>query len=229
MSNPPVINPNPSLAIIGGTGKEGSAIAARFAKAGVRVLIGSRDAMKAQNTANTLNAKFGIKNVEGYTNKDAAAKADVVLLAIPYDGMKPILEDIKSSMPGKIAINIASSLDAEKKSRARIIMPAGSITAEIQQFFGEATKVVAAFQNISPEQLEKLDEKIETDVFVVGADREARDLVINLIKKVGIDAFDAGMIQNAVVVETMTAALIAINIRYKVKGAGIRLVGVPRT
>ena len=229
MSNPPVINLNPSLAIIGGTGKEGSAIAARFAKAGVRVLIGSRDAMKAQNTANTINAKFGIKNVEGYTNKDAAAKADVVLLAIPYDGMKPILEDIKSSMPGKIAINIASSLDAEKKSRARIIMPAGSITAEIQQFFGEATKVVAAFQNISPEQLEKLDEKIETDVFVVGADREARDLVINLIKKVGIDAFDAGMIQNAVVVETMTAALIAINIRYKVKGAGIRLVGVPRT
>ena len=229
MSNPPVINPNPSLAIIGGTGKEGSAIAARFAKAGVRVLIGSRDAMKAQNTANTLNAKFGVKNVEGYTNKDAAAKADVVLLAIPYDGMKPILEDIKSSMSGKIAINIASSLDAEKKSRARIITPAGSITAEIQQFFGEATKVVAAFQNISPEQLEKLDEKIETDVFVVGADREARDLVINLIKKVGIDAFDAGMIQNAVVVETMTAALIAINIRYKVKGAGIRLVGVPRT
>jgi NADPH-dependent F420 reductase len=229
MSNPPVINLNPTLAIIGGTGKEGSAIATRFAKAGVRVLIGSRDAMKAQNTANTINSKFGIKNVEGYTNKDAAAKADVVLLAIPYDGMKPILEDIKSSMPGKIAINIASSLDAEKKSRARIIMPAGSITAEIQQFFGEATKVVAAFQNISPEQLEKLDEKIETDVFVVGADREARDLVINLIKKASIDAFDAGMIQNAVVVETMTAALIAINIRYKVKGAGIRLVGVPRT
>jgi 8-hydroxy-5-deazaflavin:NADPH oxidoreductase len=229
MSNPPVINLNPTLAIIGGTGKEGSAIAARFAKAGVRVLIGSRDAMKAQNTANTINSKFGIKNVEGYTNKDAAAKADVVLLAIPYDGMKPILEDVKSSMPGKIAINIASSLDAEKKSRARIITPAGSITAEIQQFFGEATKVVAAFQNISPEQLEKLDEKIETDVFVVGADREARDLVINLIKKAGIDAFDAGMIQNAVVVETMTAALIAINIRYKVKGAGIRLVGVPRT
>jgi NADPH-dependent F420 reductase len=149
MSNPPVINLNPSLAIIGGTGKEGSAIAARFAKAGVRVLIGSRDAIKAQNTANTINAKFAIKKVEGYTNKDAAAKADVVLLSIPYDGMKPILEDIKSSMPGKIAINIASSLDAEKKSRARIIIPAGSITAEIQQFFGEATKVVATFQNIS--------------------------------------------------------------------------------
>jgi NADPH-dependent F420 reductase len=220
-------NPNPSLAIIGGTGKEGSAIAARFAKAGVRTLIGSRDAMKAQTTANKINEEFKIKNVEGYTNRDATAKADIVLLAVPYDGMKPILEDIKPAAAGKIIINIASSLDAEKKSRARI-NPSGSIAVEIQTFFGETAKVVDAFQNISPEQLEKFDDKIETDVLVVGADRETRDMVIALIKKVGIDAFDAGMIQNAVIVETMTAALIAINIRYKIKGAGIRLIGVPR-
>jgi 8-hydroxy-5-deazaflavin:NADPH oxidoreductase len=221
------VNPNPSLAVIGGTGKEGSAIAMRFAKAGVRTLIGSRDATKAQNMAQSINSKFSIKNVEGYTNRDATAKADIVLLAVPYDGMKPILEDIKPVAAGKVIINIASSLDAEKKSRARI-NPAGSIAMEIQNFFGEGTKIVDAFQNISPEQLEKFDEKVETDVLVVGADRETRDMVIGLIKKVGIDAFDAGMIQNAVIVECMTAALIAINIRYKIKGAGIRLVGVPR-
>ena len=221
------INPNPSLAIIGGTGKEGSAVAMRFAKAGVRTLIGSRDAAKAQNMANTINTKFNIKNTEGYTNREATAKADIVLLAVPYDVMKPILEDIKPAAAGKIIINIASSLDAEKKSRARI-NPAGSIAMEIQTFFGEGTKVVDAFQNISPEQLEKFDEKIETDVLVVGADRETRDMVIAMIKKIGIDAFDAGMIQNAVIVECMTAALIAINIRYKIKGAGIRLIGVPR-
>jgi 8-hydroxy-5-deazaflavin:NADPH oxidoreductase len=222
------VNPNPSLAIIGGTGKEGSAVAMRFAKAGVRTLIGSRDAAKAQNMANTINSKFNIKNVEGYTNRDATAKADIVLLAVPYDGMKTILEDIKPAASGKVIINIASSLDAEKKSRARI-NPAGSIAMEIQNFFGETTKVVDAFQNISPEQLEKFDEKIETDVLVVGADRETRDMVIAMIKKIGIDAFDAGMIQNAVIVETMTAALIAINIRYKIKGAGIRMIGVPRS
>jgi NADPH-dependent F420 reductase len=221
------VNPNPSLAIIGGTGKEGSAIAMRFAKAGVRTIIGSRDAAKAQNMANTINNKFNIKNAEGYTNREATAKADVVLLAVPYEGMKPILEDIKPATAGKVIINIASSLDAEKKSRARI-NAAGSIAMEIQTFFGEITKVVDAFQNISPEQLEKFDERIETDVLVVGADRETRDMVIGLIKKIGIDAFDAGMIQNAVVVECMTAALIAINIRYKIKGAGIRLIGVPR-
>jgi 8-hydroxy-5-deazaflavin:NADPH oxidoreductase len=223
----PTPNLNPSLAVIGGTGKEGSAVAMRFAKAGVRTLIGSRDAAKAQSMANTINSKFNIKNVEGYTNRDATAKADIVLLAVPYDGMKPILEDIKPAAAGKVIINIASSLDAEKKSRARI-NPNGSIAMEIQNFFGEGAKVVDAFQNISPEQLEKFDEKIETDVLVVGADRETRDMVIALIKKIGIDAFDAGMIQNAVIVECMTAALIAINIRYKVKGAGIHIIGVPR-
>ncbi len=227
MSTQTALNPNPSIAIIGGTGKEGSAIAMRFAKAGVRTIIGSRDAGKAQNMASTINSKFNIKNTEGYTNRDATAKADVVLLAVPYDGMKPILEDIKPAVAGKVIINIASSLDSEKKSRARI-NPAGSIAMEIQTFFGEGTKVVDAFQNISPEQLEKFDEKIETDVLVVGADRETRDMVIGLIKRIGIDAFDAGMLQNAVVVECMTAALIAINIRYKIKGAGIRLIGVPR-
>jgi len=220
--------PNLSLAVIGGTGSEGSAIAARFAKAGVRVLIGSRDAMKAQNTANTINTKFGSKNVEGYSNRDAATKADVVLLSIPYDGMKPILEDLKTAVQGKIVINIASSLDPERKSRAKL-NPKGSITAEVQEFFGEGTKVVAAFQNISPEQLEKFDSKIETDVLVCGGDKEAREAVVAMIRKTGIEAFDAGVLANAVVVETMTAVLIYINIKYKMKGAGISLVGVPRT
>jgi len=216
-----------SIAIIGGTGKEGCAIAARFARAGFRTIIGSRSSEKAINAAYNLNTEFNVLTAEGSTNRDATAKAYSLLLAVPYDGMKPILEDIKPVTSGKIVINIASSLDAEKKSRARI-NPAGSIAQEIQNFLGPEAKVVDAFQNISPEQLEKFDEKIETNVLVVGANRETRDIVIGMIKKIGIDAYDAGAIENAVVVETMTAALIAINIRYKIKGAGIQLVGVPR-
>src|SRR3990172_469928 len=152
----------PKLAIIGGTGKEGTALAARFAKAGIRVLIGSRDAAKAHNAANELNQRIGKTNVEGYSNREAAEKADVVLLSVPYNGMQPILEDIRDAMQNKIAINIASSLDPERKSRAKI-PAAGSVTAEIQQFFGEGVKVVAAFQNVSPERLEAVDEKIDTD------------------------------------------------------------------
>ncbi len=222
-----VSNNNPSIAIIGGTGKEGGALATRFAKAGFRTIIGSRSASKAINAAYNLNTQFNILTAEGCTNREATAKADIVLLAVPYDGMKAILEDIKPAASGKVIINIASSLDTEKKSRARI-NPAGSIAMEIQNFFGADIKVVDAFQNISPEQLEKFDEKIESNVLVVGADRETRDMIIGLVKKIGIDAYDAGAIQNAVVVETMTAALIAINMRYKTKGAGIHLVGVPR-
>jgi len=221
-----MLNDNPSIAVIGGTGREGSALAARFTKAGFRTIIGSRSSSKAINAAYNLNTIFHTLNAEGCSNREATAKADIVLLAVPYDGVNPILEDIRPAASGKVIINIASSLDAEKKSRARI-NPCGSIAMEIQNFLGDEAKVVDAFQNISPEQLEKFDEKIEADVLVVGADRETRDAIISVIKKIGIDAYDAGAIQNAVVVETMTAALIAINSRYKVKGCGLRVIGVP--
>lgn len=216
-----------TIALIGGTGKEGNALAFRFAKAGVRVLIGSRDAMKAQNAATEMNQRIGASNVEGYSNRDAAAKADIVLLSVPFDGMKPILEDLRDAAQGKIIINIASSLDPERKSRAKI-PAAGSTTAEVQQFFGDSAKVVAAFQNISPEKLESVEEKIDCDVLVCGGDKASREIVIDLIRKIGIDAFDAGVLANAVAVEALTAVLIAVNIKYKIKGAGIRLVGVPR-
>ncbi len=216
---------SPTLAIIGGTGKEGNALAARFAQAGVPVLIGSRDVAKAQSAAAAMNARLGT-HVEGYANRDAASRADIVLLAVPHDGMPPILQDLRDAVQNKIVINIASSLDPERKSRAKI-PAAGSVTAEIQQFFGDAVKVVAAFQNIAPEKLEGT-EQIDSDVLVCGGDKESRERVIDLIRRIGIDAFDAGAIQNAVAVESLTAALIAINIRYKVKGAGIRITGVPR-
>lgn len=218
-----------SLAIIGGTGKEGNALAFRFAKAGVRVLIGSRDTAKAQNAADALNRRISgtALRVEGYSNHDAAAQAEIVLLSVPYAGMKPILEDVRDAAQNKIVINIASSLDPERKSRVRI-PAAGSVTAEVQQFFGDTVKVVAAFQNISPEKLESVEEKIDTDVLVCGGDKDARAVVIELIRKIGIDAFDAGVLANAVAVEALTAVLIAVNIKYKVRGAGIRLTGVPR-
>ncbi len=217
---------NTTLAIIGGTGKEGSALAARFAKAGIPVIIGSRDPAKAQSTASALNQRLRISTIQGYSNRDAAARSQVVLLSIPFEGMQPILEDIRDAAQGKIIINIASALDPERKSRARV-PAAGSITAQVQQFFGPSAKVVAAFQNISPELLESLEE-IDSDVLVCGGDKEARTTVIELIRRAGIEAFDAGVLANAVAVETITAVLIAVNIKYKIKGAGIRLTGVPR-
>jgi 8-hydroxy-5-deazaflavin:NADPH oxidoreductase len=214
------------LAIIGGTGKEGSALALRFARAGVRVLIGSRDAAKAQTTANALNVRSGGSNVQGHANRDAAEKADVVILAIPYEGMQLILADLSDVLPGKIVINIASALDPDRKSRAKP-PAAGSVTAEVQRTLQDA-KVVCAFQNVSPERLESMDEKIDSDVIVCGNDKDARATVIDLVHRIGVDAFDGGVLANAIAVEALTAALISINIKYKTKGAGIRLTGVPR-
>ena len=141
--------------------------------------------------------------------------------------LKLALKDIREAAQTKIVINIASSLDPERKSRAKI-PAAGSVTAEVQQFFGETVKVVAAFQNISPEKLDAVDERIDSDVLVCGGDKDARVLVVDLVRRIGIDAFDAGVLANAVAVEALTAVLIAVNIKYKVKGAGIRLTGVPR-
>ncbi len=218
---------DPTLAIIGGTGKEGRALAFRFARAGVRVLIGSRDAAKGQTAAQELNARLGWTGVEGYANRDAAARADIVLLAVPYAGMTPILEDLGDAARGKIVVNIASSLDSERKSRAKP-PPAGSVTAEVQRFFGDTARVVCAFQNIAPEKLAAVEEQIDSDVIVCGNDKDARARVVELIRRIGIDAFDGGALANAVAVEAMTAILIAVNIQYKVRGAGIRLTGVPR-
>lgn len=217
---------SPTLAILGGTGKEGSALAARFARAGVRVLIGSREAPKAESAAREMNTRLGITTVEGASNRDAAAKAEVVLLSVPYEGMAPILDAVKDAVQNKIVINIASALDPERKSRAKV-PAAGSTTAEVQQKLGPAVKVVAAFQNIAPEKLEG-EGPIDSDVLVCGGDKDARTLVIGLVQKIGLDAFDAGVLANAVAVEALTAALIAVNIKYKVKGAGLRLTGVPR-
>ncbi len=236
MSNPPITespnhpipqSPNHPIAIIGGTGKEGNALAFRFAKAGVNVIIGSRDAAKGENAAREMNARLGSTNVTGMSNRAAAAQADIVLLSVPYTGMQPILEDLRDVVQNKIVINIASSLDPERKSRAKP-PAAGSVTAEVQQFFGETARVVCAFQNIAPEKLEAVEEKIDTDVIVCGNDKDARETVIALIRRIGIDAFDGGGLANAVAVEALTAVLIAVNIKYKVRGAGIRLTGVPR-
>jgi len=221
------VTQSPSAAIIGGTGKQGNALAFRFARAGVHVLIGSRSLDKAQAAADAMNARIGGSNVEGLLNRDAAARAEIALLSVPYDGMKPILEDLRDAVQNKIVINIASSLDPERKSRAKI-PAAGSVTAEVQQFFGDTVRVVAAFQNVSPEKLDSVEERIDTDVLVCGGDKDGRAVVVDLIRRIGVDAFDGGGLANAVAVEALTAILIAVNIKYKVKGAGIRLTGVPR-
>jgi NADPH-dependent F420 reductase len=215
------------IAVIGGTGQEGAALALRWAMAGQEVLIGSRTLAKAQSVAQVMNEKAGAERVTGLVNRAAAAEADVVVLAVPYSGLAAILEEIKDIVRGKVVVNVSVPLDPESPRRIKV-PPAGSATAEVQEFLGADCKVVAAFQNVSAHIIEDPQAAVECDILVCGDDKEAKKEAVRLAGLAGMSAFDAGPLANAVAVEGLTAILININIRYKSKGAGIRLTNINR-
>ena len=215
------------IAVLGGTGKEGSGLALRWAAAGYDVTLGSRDLEKAQRAATELNTMLGQDIVRGMTNRDAAAQADVVVMTVPYAAHAATIESVKDVAQGKVLVDVTVPLDPQNVRRVK--MPAaGSASVEAQQLLGEGVKVVAAFQNISAEHLRSLDHEIECDVLVCGNDKDAKKQVIELAQAARIQAWDAGPIENAVVVEGLTSVLINLNIKHKVKAAGIRITGVER-
>ncbi len=215
------------IAVLGGTGKEGSGLALRWAAASYDVTLGSRELEKAQRTAIELNVTLGQDSVRGLTNRDAAAQADIVVMAVPYAAHVTTLESVKDVVQGKVFVDVTVPLDVQNVRRVR--MPAaGSASLEAQQLLGENVKVVAAFQNISAEHLKSLDHEIECDVLVCGNDKDAKRQVIELAQAIRIRAWDAGPIENALVAEGMTSVLINLNIKHKVKAAGIRITGIPR-
>ena len=216
-----------NIAVLGGTGKEGSGLALRWAAAGHSVILGSREAEKARHAAAELNATLGHEVVQGMTNQAAAAQANVVVLAVPYAAHAVTLESIKEMVQGKVLIDVTVPLDPQNVRRAKL-PAAGSAPAEAQQILGEGVKVVAAFQNISAEHLRALDHEIECDVLVCGNDKDAKKLAIELAQAARMTAWDAGPIENALVVEGLTSVLIHLNIKHKVKASGIRVTGIPR-
>lgn len=214
-----------TIAIIGGTGKEGKGLAYRWAKAGYRVLIGSRQEAKALAAAVDVNALLGESGqVEGMANPDAAKMADLVVLTVPYVVHCEMLESIKPMLGGKILIDVTVPLVPPKVTRVQM-PPEGSAAQQAQKILGEDTQVVAAFQNISYEKLLG-EEEIECDVLVCGSGKAARATVIELVQAAGMTAWDAGPLENAVVVEGMTSVLIGINKQFGVQSAGIRITGV---
>jgi 8-hydroxy-5-deazaflavin:NADPH oxidoreductase len=215
-----------TIAVIGGTGKEGKGLALRWANAGYDIIIGSRDAERAATAANELNATLGKSNVSGLGNSDAAAAADIVVLSVPYEAHAATLEMIADTTQGKILVDVTAPLDPENKKKA-LHVPEGSAAQAAQQRLGSNVRVVAAFQNISYTHLTDLQAGLGCDVLVCGNDKEAKKAVIELAKAAGMAAFDAGPIENAVVAEGLTAVLININIAFKIKNAGIRITGVP--
>ena len=214
----------PTIAVLGGTGKEGKGLAYRWAKAGYRVIIGSRNLDKAQRAARDLNGMLSRELVEGQRNLIATKRADIIVLTVPYSAHKSTLEEIKTAAQGKILVDVTVPLVPPMVTKVQ--MPkAGSAAQEAQEILGENVNIVAAFQNISHEHLFD-DTPINCDVLVTGKGKSARLEVLKLVKAAGMKGWDAGVIENSAVVEGMTSLLIYINKQNKVKSAGFKITGV---
>ncbi|WP_369696679.1 NADPH-dependent F420 reductase [Aggregatilinea lenta] len=214
-----------TVAVLGGTGKEGSGLALRWAQAGYRVIIGSRDPAKAEASAAEMNATLGMPVVQGKGNADAAAAADVVVLTVPYGAHQGTLDTVKDAVQGKIVVDVTVPL-LPPNVRTVYVPEEKAAALATQAFLGEGVQVVAAFENISASHLKKLDHAVDSDVLVCSDSAEAKEQVFHLVEAASMRPVDAGPLANAVAVEAMTAVLLYINKRYKVPGAGIRITGL---
>jgi NADPH-dependent F420 reductase len=214
-----------SICVVGGTGSEGSGLALRWAKAGHRVKIGSRDPAKARETARELNAMLGSDRIAGIDNKSGVTESDIVVLTVPFAAQMPTISDLKPHLSGKILIDVTVPLVPPKVSRVQL-PPSDSCVVAVQQFLGDDVRVVSAFQNVSAHKLKKLDQTINCDVLVTSDDQAARATAISLAKDAGLRGIDAGPLANSTVAESLTSALIWINRTYKISDAGIHITGL---
>ena len=214
-----------TIAVLGGTGKEGGGLALRWAHKGHRVIIGSRTAVRAQDAAAQMNKVLGGDRITGAANLDAAAQGEIIVLAVPYAAQQSTVQEVASALEGKILIDVTVPLVPPKVSRVQL-PDGGSAVEAVQKMLGDGVRVVSAFQNISAHHLTKLEEDIECDVLVCADDTEAADEVVALAQEIGLRAWNAGPLCNSVVAEGLTSVLIALNRKYKVPGSGIRITGV---
>ncbi|MBU2874861.1 NADPH-dependent F420 reductase [Marinobacter salexigens] len=215
-----------SIAILGGTGPQGRGLALRFARAGRPVVIGSRESERAQTTAGELNSMLsGAAQISGDDIRGAVAAAgEMVILAVPYSAHNATLESVRDLLEGKILIDIVVPLaDGDPK---KVDMPAaGSATEAAQALLGDEIPVVGALHNVSATTLNHLDQRINCDVLVCGNDLAAKEKVIELIRLLEVEAYNAGPAVNARCIEAITPILIRLNISKKVPftHAGIRI------
>lgn len=212
-----------TLAILGGTGKEGQGLAYRWAKAGYHVIIGSRTPPKAEGVAEELNERLGSEMVRGAGNEEAAAACDIAVLTVPYKAHRSTLEDLRDSLQGKILVDVTVPLDPDDIAAVNV-PEAGSAAQEAQSILGEEVQVVAAFQNVSHVHLQN-DGPVPCDVLVCSDSETAKKQVLQLVDAAGLAGWDAGPLCNAVVVEGLTPILLGINRKHDTKHAGIRITG----
>jgi NADPH-dependent F420 reductase len=214
-----------TIAILGGTGKEGKGLAYRWAQAGYRILIGSRTPPKATSAAEEINMMLGgSAHIEGLDNPRAAREADIVVLTVPYAAHRNTLESVKEAVQGKFLVDVTVPLVPPKVSTVQM-PPAGSAAQEARQILGDGVEVCSAFQNISHEHLLG-DNIVDCDVLVTGTSKNARAKVLELVQAAELTGWDAGPIENSVVIEGLTSVLIGINKKYGSTHAGIKITGI---
>ncbi len=213
------------IAVLGGTGAEGSGLALRWAHAGLSVVIGSRDRARAAETAAQLNTQLGREALDGDDNERAAERADIVVLAVPFAAQQATAVPLRTALAGKVLIDVTVPLKPPRVDRVEL--PNGrSAVAQLAELLDPTTQVVAAFQNVGAHHLKDLDHRIACDVLVCADLKAARDVGIALAQAAGLKGIHAGPLANAAAVEAMTAVLIAINQAYKVRASGLSITGL---
>ncbi|WP_113700703.1 NADPH-dependent F420 reductase [Nonomuraea lactucae] len=210
-----------SIGILGGTGDQGKGLARRFALAGHPVLIGSRSAQRAQEAADSIG-----HGARGAENAAVAAEAGIVIVAVPYEGHKALLESLREELAGKIVVDCVNPLGFDKQGAYALLVEEGSAAQQAAAVLPDS-RVVAAFHHVSAVVLmDPSVDKVDLDVLVLGDDREATDLVQALASVIpGVRGVYGGRLRNAFQVEALTANIISINRRYKAH-AGIRVTDI---
>ncbi|ABW11198.1 8-hydroxy-5-deazaflavin:NADPH oxidoreductase [Frankia sp. Hr75.2] len=212
------------IGILGGSGPQGGGLAVRFAMAGHQVLVGSRSAERGREAAAKLAASG--RNISGGDNADVAERADVVIVAVPWEGHGELLADLRKQLAGKIVIDCVNPMGFDKGGAFALPVAEGSAAQQAAAVLADST-VVGAFHHVSAVLLmDESVESIDTDILVIGDDRSATDTVIALANRItGMRGIYAGKLRNAGQVEALTANLISVNRRYKAH-AGLRVTDV---
>jgi NADPH-dependent F420 reductase len=217
------------IAIIGGTGALGFGLALRWGRAGVPVIIGSRDGDRAVEAAERARAALPDAHFEGYENAEAATKAEVVLLAVPFRNQSETLTNLKTTLaPHQLVIDTTVPLAAAVSGRATRMLGVwqGSAAQQAQEMVPDGVRVVSALHTVSAATCANLDQELDEDVLVCGNHREDKERVMAIIDRIdGLRCVDAGRLEMARIAESLTAMLISINVRHKTH-AGIKITGV---
>jgi len=215
------------IGIVGGTGREGRGLGVRWAKAGHDIFIGSRKAEKGIAKAAEFSEEFGV-SLQGGDNVAACNHAELIVVTVPYSAHRSTFESIKDAVGDKVLVDITVPIKPPKVRSVNL--PEGQSAAlEARTLLDEGARLVAALHHISSEHLSDPGHTFDCDVLVCGDDKEARAAVITLISDLGLRGIDAGVLKNAIALESLTPVLLHINRRYKSVGSGIRITGIPET